>query len=184
MGITSTVTADEALGDIALKKASATQEEVRDKAFTLGKSYDTTTGKIVTATKEEDFPSPTLTVQKVLSDQTTTTAEKIIPVSTEKREPDRHRILTGTEAITAPVITVKEARTPSPSEPAGIEKMVEIEEVKNTELMLLTDSSMGETITPMPKSPLKSPSKSVELGVSPSQGPYLTKTFQTAGVVV
>ncbi|XP_053539418.1 band 4.1-like protein 3a isoform X4 [Ictalurus punctatus] len=194
-GITNTVTADEALGDVALKKPSAIQEEVRDKTYALGKSYDTTTGKIVTTTKDDDFPSPTITVEKKkLSDQTSTTAVKIIPVSTEKYEP---AILTGTEAITAPVITVNEARTPSPSEPTGIVKMVvairsseEIEKAKKAELKLLTDSSMKEAISPTPrsplrsplKSPLRSPSKSVELGVSPSPGSYLTKTSPTARV--
>ncbi|XP_053349966.1 band 4.1-like protein 3a isoform X5 [Clarias gariepinus] len=191
VGITNIVTADEALGNVALKKASAIQEEVREKTFALGKSYDTMTGKIVTTTKEDDFPSPTLTVeQRKLSDQTTTTAVKIIPVSVEKLEP---AILATTEAITAPGITVKEARTPSPSEPAGVVKMVvvvdsggETEEAKKDELKLLTDSSI--TLTPRSpvrsplRSPLKSPSKSVELGVRPSPGTYLIKTSPTARV--
>lgn len=197
MGITNTVTEDEALGDVALKQASAIQEEVRDRTYTLGKSYDTTTGKIVTTTREDDFPSPTLTVhKKIFSDQTSTTAMKIIPVSTEKPEPV---ILIGTETITAPVITVKEVRTPSPSEPTGIVKMVvaicsseESDQEKRAELKLLTDSSMREAISPTPRSPrrsplrspLKSPSKSVELGVSPSPGPYLSKISPTARVVV
>lgn len=200
MGITNTVIADEALGDVALKKASAIQEEVRDKAFALGKTYDTTTGKIVTTTKEDDFPSPTLTVhKKMLSDQTSTIAMKIIPVSTEKHEPDTHQIVTGTEVITAPVITVKEALTPSPSETTDVVKVVvaicsseEIDKVKKAEPKLLTDSLLREAITPKPKSPLrsplrsplKSPSKSVELGVIPSPDPYLTKTSPTARVVV
>ncbi|XP_046702455.1 band 4.1-like protein 3a isoform X3 [Silurus meridionalis] len=195
VGSTNTVTADEALGDVALKNASAIQEEVRKKAFALGKSYDTATGKIMTTTKEDDFPSPTLTVEKLkLLDQTSTTAVKIIPVSPETHEP---ATLSGTEAITAPVITVKEAKTPSPSEPASIVKMVvavfsseDNEEAKKAELKLLTDSPMMEAITLTPRSPrrspirspLKSPSKSVELVVSPSKGSYITKTSPTARV--
>ncbi|TSK16097.1 Band 4.1-like protein 3 [Bagarius yarrelli] len=190
--ITDTITAAEALGDVALKKASAIQQEVREKTFTLGKSYDTTTGKIVIATKEEDFPSPT--VEKKLSEQTSTTTVKIITVSTEKHVPE---ILTGTEAVTTPVITVEEARTPTPCDTTGAVNMVVAigsdeanEEAEKADQKLLSDSTVMEAITPVPRSPVSSPlrsplkssSKSVELGVSSSPGPYLTKASPTASV--
>lgn len=196
VGITSTVTADEALGDIALKPAEGTVEEAAAKRE-VGKSYDTTSGKIVAVTSETDLPSPSLTEKK--KDHISTATVKIIPVSPEYEA----AAFSATEVTTAPVITIKEARTPSPTEPSeGVVRTVvairsseEIGEAKRAELRLLTDPSLRGGAPPSPRSPLRSPLRSQlksplrspaksPMDLSPGPSSYLSKTSPTARVVV
>uniref|UniRef100_A0A674CLQ7 Erythrocyte membrane protein band 4.1-like 3a n=1 Tax=Salmo trutta TaxID=8032 RepID=A0A674CLQ7_SALTR len=101
-------------------------EEMREKNYTLGKSYDTMSGKIVTMTKRAKdggeavaaAPAAFARELKRAADQSTTTV-KIIPVSTEYEMPvSVHMGLSPQEGIGTPMITIKEARTPSPSEPS------------------------------------------------------------------
>ncbi|XP_071184653.1 band 4.1-like protein 3 isoform X13 [Salvelinus alpinus] len=101
-------------------------EEMREKNYTLGKSYDTMSGKIVTMTKRAKdggeavaaAPAAFARELKRAADQSTTTV-KIIPVSTEYEMPvSVHMGLPPQEGIGPPMITIKEARTPSPSEPS------------------------------------------------------------------
>ncbi|XP_062847316.1 band 4.1-like protein 3a isoform X3 [Trichomycterus rosablanca] len=198
--ITSTFTADEALGDITLKqqdddmeKTADTEEEEEEKAYRLGKSYDTRTGKI---TEKEDIPSPPFAAEK-LPDQSIIMTVKVIPVSPEFDAPG----LTGKDISGAPGEPIKEARTPSPSEPAaeptGIIKTVDIQSTEETEkatrseLTILTDPSLKDASSTSPRpflmsplrSPLRSPAKSpVELGLSPGTSPHLSKTSPTARV--
>ncbi|XP_064875484.1 band 4.1-like protein 3 isoform X9 [Oncorhynchus nerka] len=102
-------------------------EEMREKNYTLGKSYDTMSGKIVTMTKRAKdggeavaaAPAAFARELKRAADQSTTTV-KIIPVSTEYEMPvSVHMGLPPQEGIGPPMITIKEARTPSPSEPSN-----------------------------------------------------------------
>nr|XP_046211751.1 band 4.1-like protein 3 isoform X10 [Oncorhynchus gorbuscha] len=102
-------------------------EEIREKNYTLGKSYDTMSGKIVTMTKrakdggEAVAAAPAVFARELkrAADQSTTTV-KIIPVSTEYEMPvSVHMGLPPQEGIGPPMITIKEARTPSPSEPSS-----------------------------------------------------------------
>ncbi|XP_066538315.1 band 4.1-like protein 3a isoform X3 [Hoplias malabaricus] len=187
VGVTSTVTADEALGDIALKHPDGAVAA----GIEIGKSYDTTSGKIVAVTSESDLPSPSLSAEKKkLLDQTS--AVKIIPVSTEY-EP---AALIVTEAIAAPVITIKEAKTPSPSEPTEgvLQTVVAIrsgevtEGAKRSELRLLTDGAPPTPRSPHRsplRSPLRSPGRSpvkTQMDLSPGSSYYLTKTSPTARV--
>uniref|UniRef100_A0A8B9K526 Erythrocyte membrane protein band 4.1-like 3a n=1 Tax=Astyanax mexicanus TaxID=7994 RepID=A0A8B9K526_ASTMX len=90
--------------DEDVEKASAKEEEI-------GKSYDTTSGKIVIVTASDgDLPSPSLPAEKKkLLDQS----------STAVSEGYEAAAIIATETITTPVITIKEARTPSPTEPTG-----------------------------------------------------------------
>ncbi|CAB1349728.1 unnamed protein product [Coregonus sp. 'balchen'] len=101
-------------------------EEMREKNYTLGKSYDTMSGKIVTMTTrakdggEAAAAAPAVFARELkrAADQSTTTV-KIIPVSTEYEMPVLvHMGLPPQEGIGPPMITIKEARTPSPSEPS------------------------------------------------------------------
>ncbi|XP_028820485.1 band 4.1-like protein 3a isoform X5 [Denticeps clupeoides] len=163
-------------------------EVVREKTYTLGKSYDTVSGKIVTMTthnKDGDLPSPLYSLKKI-PDQTAT-AVKIIPVDPESDVSE----LTSTEGK-APMITIKEARTPSPSEPTpGLGRMVvsvtsneELPESKRAELALLPESTLRGRSSPLLRSPLRSPAKSpAELRLSPGPMSILTKTSPTARVV-
>uniref|UniRef100_A0A3B4EIA9 FERM domain-containing protein n=1 Tax=Pygocentrus nattereri TaxID=42514 RepID=A0A3B4EIA9_PYGNA len=196
-GITSTVTADEALGDVSLKPPEGAVEKAVAVGEEIGKSYDTTSGKIVSVTSDTELPSPLLTAEKKLSDQTTSVAVKIIPVSAEYEA----AVLKATEAITAPVITIKEAKTPSPSETSeGVVRTVvairsseEIGETERAELRLLSDPSLRDGAPPTPrsphrsplrsplKSPLRSPAKT-QMDLSPGPSSYLTKTSPTARV--
>uniref|UniRef100_A0AAY3ZZL3 FERM domain-containing protein n=1 Tax=Denticeps clupeoides TaxID=299321 RepID=A0AAY3ZZL3_9TELE len=162
-------------------------EVVREKTYTLGKSYDTVSGKIVTMTthnKDGDLPSPLYSLKKI-PDQTAT-AVKIIPVDPESDVSE----LTSTEGK-APMITIKEARTPSPSEPTpGLGRMVvsvtsneELPESKRAELALLPESTLRGRSSPLLRSPLRSPAKSpAELRLSPGPMSILTKTSPTARV--
>ncbi|XP_035612170.1 band 4.1-like protein 3a isoform X14 [Oncorhynchus keta] len=102
-------------------------EEMREKNYTLGKSYDTMSGKIVTMTKRAKdggeavaaAPAAFPRELKRAADQSTTTV-KIIPVSTEYEMPvSVHMGLPPQEGVGPPMITIKEARTPSPSEPSN-----------------------------------------------------------------
>nr|XP_029516951.1 band 4.1-like protein 3 isoform X7 [Oncorhynchus nerka] len=102
-------------------------EEMREKNYTLGKSYDTMSGKIVTMTKRAKdggeavaaAPAAFARELKRAADQSTTTV-KIIPVSTEYEMPvSVHMGLPPQEGIGPPMITIKETRTPSPSEPSN-----------------------------------------------------------------
>lgn len=102
-------------------------EEMREKNYTLGKSYDTMSGKIVTMTKRAKdggeavaaAPAAFARELKRAADQSTTTV-KIIPVSTEYEMPvSVHMGLPPQEGIGPPMITIKEARRPSPSEPSN-----------------------------------------------------------------
>lgn len=101
-------------------------EEMREKNYTLGKSYDTMSGKIVTMTKRAKdggeavaaAPAAFARELKRAADESTTTV-KIIPVSTEYEMPvSVHMGLPPQEGIGPPMVTIKEARTPSPSEPS------------------------------------------------------------------
>ncbi|KAK6299717.1 hypothetical protein J4Q44_G00297500 [Coregonus suidteri] len=101
-------------------------KEMREKNYTLGKSYDTMSGKIVTMTTrakdggEAAAAAPAVFARELkrAADQSTTTV-KIIPVSTEYEMPVLvHMGLPPQEGIGPPMITIKEARTPSPSEPS------------------------------------------------------------------
>ncbi|KAI4895309.1 hypothetical protein NFI96_011149 [Prochilodus magdalenae] len=198
VSLTSTVTADEALGDIALKPPQGAVEKAVAVIEEIGKSYDTTSGKIISVTTDSELPSPSLTAEKrKLSDQTTAAAVKIIPVSAEHEA----AALIATEAVTAPVITIKEARTPSPSEATeGIVRTVlairsseEIGETKRAEMRLLTDPSLREGAPPTPRSPIRSPLRSplksplrspakASMDLSPGPSSYLTKASPTARV--
>ncbi|KAL7874721.1 hypothetical protein SRHO_G00056910 [Serrasalmus rhombeus] len=197
VGITSTVTADEALGDVSLKPPEGAVEKAVAVGEEIGKSYDTTSGKIVSVTSDTELPSPLLTAEKKLSDQTTSVAVKIIPVSAEYEA----AVLKATETITAPVITIKEARTPSPSETSeGVVRTVvairsseEIGETERAELRLLSDPSLRDGAPPTPRSPQRSPLRSplksplrspakTQMDLSPGPSSYLTKTSPTARV--
>ncbi|XP_051970985.1 band 4.1-like protein 3a isoform X1 [Xyrauchen texanus] len=146
-------------------KSAVTAKELRAKDYAFTRSYGTTSIKTVA---RDDPPSPQ---PAKFSDQlgaATVTVEYPIEGTS------------SAESVGAPVITVKEVRTPSPSEPAvGVLRTVV--EADRAELHLLTDRS-----TPTMRSPLRSPLRSqirpaAEIGLSPSLS-YLTKTSPTARV--
>uniref|UniRef100_A0AAY4A0X0 FERM domain-containing protein n=1 Tax=Denticeps clupeoides TaxID=299321 RepID=A0AAY4A0X0_9TELE len=117
-------------------------EVVREKTYTLGKSYDTVSGKIVTMTthnKDGDLPSPLYSLKKI-PDQTAT-AVKIIPVDPESDVSE----LTSTEGK-APMITIKEARTPSPSEPTpGLGRMGDMDSDADPGILMSAQTITSET---------------------------------------
>ncbi|XP_051543428.1 band 4.1-like protein 3 isoform X2 [Myxocyprinus asiaticus] len=188
LAATSTSATSDALEDQKIKaqeeissKSAITAEEVRAKDYTFTRSYGTTSNKIVT--KGDDLPSPQ---PAKFSDQLVAATIKVIPVTVEYPI----KGMSSAESVSAPVITVKEVRTPSPSEPAvGVLRTVvaigsseEIEKADRAELHLLTDRS-----SPTMRSPLRSPLRSqirsaADLGLSPSPVSYLTKTSPTARV--
>uniref|UniRef100_A0A8C9RWN6 Erythrocyte membrane protein band 4.1-like 3a n=1 Tax=Scleropages formosus TaxID=113540 RepID=A0A8C9RWN6_SCLFO len=109
----------------------STEEEVQQKTYTLGKSYDTVSGKIVTMTTRtiDDDKSVQFTSQDVrrMADRSSTI--KIIPVTDEYESPGP-----TAEARKSTLIAIKEAETPSPSEaPLGGFRNVVI--VRSTEEM-------------------------------------------------
>ncbi|XP_051538514.1 band 4.1-like protein 3 isoform X2 [Myxocyprinus asiaticus] len=187
---TSTSATSDALEDPKFKaqedisgKSAVMAEELSYKSYTFSRSYDTTSNKTVTMatrSKDDDLPSPQ---PAKLYDQLIAATIKVIPVTFE------HPItgVSAAESVSVPVITVKEVRTPSPSEPAvrtvvAIPSSEEIGDGEKADLRLLTDRS-----SPTPQSPLRSPLKSpirsaADLRLSPSPVSFLTKTSPTARV--
>ncbi|XP_052339816.1 anti-sigma-I factor RsgI2-like isoform X1 [Oncorhynchus keta] len=138
-------------------------EEMEEKTYTLGKSYDTMSGKIVTMTTQaKDGGEAAVAVPAVFArelkraaDQSTTTV-KIIPVSTEYEMPvSVHLSLPPIEGIGPPMITIQEARTPSPSEGMG-PSMITIQEARTpspSEGMGPSMITIQEARTPSPSEP-------------------------------
>ncbi|KAG7488687.1 hypothetical protein MATL_G00036990 [Megalops atlanticus] len=90
------------------------EEELKQKTYTLGKSYDTMSGKIVTMTtrsREGENPAQLYTRELKRTADGCLPPMKIIPVSAE------YEILESpTEDGKGTLVTIKEAETPSPSE--------------------------------------------------------------------
>ncbi|XP_031439399.1 band 4.1-like protein 3a isoform X2 [Clupea harengus] len=181
-------------------EATAKTEEVREKAYTLGKSYDTTSGKIVTMTsrgKDGDLPSPSYPLRSI-PDQTAT-AVKFIPVDTEDELSDP--VLTKPAKAAPPPVSVKPSW--SPGQGVGAVRVAavaaaavvigsgeEIGDSEESELRPRADPSLGDRTSPMMRSPIRTPLKSPAKSPAPdmphlSPGPvsYLAKTSPTARVV-
>ncbi|XP_034145108.1 band 4.1-like protein 3a isoform X3 [Esox lucius] len=123
-----------------LGELSSKTEEMREKTYTLGKSYDTTSGKIVSMTtraKEgRDATAPVFARElKRAADQSAATV-KVIPVSAEYDAP----------AIGPPMITIKEASTPSPSEgsPPVLTAIREVKAPSPSEARVLVSVRSGQ----------------------------------------
>ncbi|XP_070302846.1 uncharacterized protein [Salvelinus sp. IW2-2015] len=125
-------------------------EEMEEKTYTLGKSYDTMSGKIITMTTqakdggEAAVGAPAVFARELkrAADQSTTTV-KIIPVSTEYEMPvSVHLSLPPIEGIGPPMITIQEARTPSPSEGMG-PSMITIQEARTPSPSEPSDGGLG-----------------------------------------
>ncbi|MFT7813890.1 band 4.1-like protein 3 isoform X3 [Arapaima gigas] len=136
------ITVTSTTSDKVQEGGETAEEEVQQKAYTLGKSYDTVSGKIVTMTTHttDDDKSVQFTSQDVRRTGDRSSTVKIIPVMDEMEslEPlaeDRKSILGA----------IKEADTPSPSEaPVGgfrtvvaVRSSEEMGEVRRLEARLL-----------------------------------------------
>lgn len=185
-------------------EGAAQTEEVREKTYTLGKSYDTTSGKIVTMTsraKDGDLPSPSSPTQPLRSipDQTAT-AVKIIPVDTEDELSDPVP-MKPTKAGPPPPVSAKPVWSPpSATVSVGVVKAAvaalssseDTGETERSDQKLLTaDAALGDRSSPLMRSPLRSPLKSPAMPqtpelprLSPGAVSYLAKTPPTARVVV
>ncbi|XP_048121724.1 band 4.1-like protein 3a isoform X2 [Alosa alosa] len=180
--------------EVLQDEAVAKTEEVREKTYTLGKSYDTTSGKIVTMTsraKDGDLPSPSASPLSSIPDQTAT-AVKIIPVDTEDELSDPVPIKPTKGP--PPLISVKPAWKPPPADASAVREGAEAvhsgEETADAEKLdqklLAADAALGDRTMRSPlRSPLKSPAipQTPELPrLSPGHVSYLAKTPPTARV--
>ncbi|XP_041923883.1 band 4.1-like protein 3a isoform X4 [Alosa sapidissima] len=183
--------------EVLQDEAVAKTEEVREKTYTLGKSYDTTSGKIVTMTsraKDGDLPSPSASPLSSIPDQTAT-AVKIIPVDTEDElsDPVPIKPIKPTKGP-PPLISVKPAWKPPPADASAVREGAEAvhsgEETADAEKLdqklLAADAALGDRTMRSPlRSPLKSPAipQTPELPrLSPGHVSYLAKTPPTARV--
>ncbi|KAI1888955.1 hypothetical protein AGOR_G00174080 [Albula goreensis] len=160
------------------------EEEIKQKTYTLGKSYDTMSGKIVTmTTRAKDGEKPTQLSQqeqKRTADQLSS-AVKIIPVSTE------YEILeSAAEDGKGTLVTIKEADTPSPSETTigtvrtvvAIRSSEEIGQARRPEVRLQKDAmAQRDKALASAKSP-------AGLRLTTATAHYVTKTSPTSRAVV
>lgn len=208
MAVTETVE-DGALASSELKtlsgEAAAKTEDVREKTYTLGKSYDTTSGKIVTMTsraKDGDLPSPSSPPHPLRSipDQTAT-AVKIIPVDTEDELSDPAPMKPVKPG--PPPVSAKPVWTPPSAEvsvgvgvvKAAVAALNTSEDTgdmeKSDQKLLMADAALGDRTSPLMRSPLRSPLKTPAMPqtpemprLSPGAVSYLARTPPTARVVV
>lgn len=170
-------------------------EEAREKAYTLGKSYDTTSGKIVimTSRSKDDLQSPTYPPRSIpdlrsIPDQTAT-AVKIIPVDTEDEMSDpMPAAITKPAKGAPPPVSAKPAWRPPPLESIdGSGKSSSeadgavagaVGDAEKTELRLL-----GDRMSPLLRSPLRSPHMSPTPDLA-RRSPYLARASPTSKVVV
>ncbi|XP_065115023.1 band 4.1-like protein 3a isoform X3 [Paramisgurnus dabryanus] len=154
---TSTVTSSEALEE---KKPKA-QEDIFS---TDSRSYDFSS-TTVERSEDDNLTSAQLPIK--LSERSIAATIKVVPVTV------KYQITSTEEGAGTPVITVREAGTPS--EPPVIQTGEESGDIKTTELKIFT--------SPTPRSPLRSPLRSsADVRLSPGPVPYLTKTSPTARV--
>ncbi|XP_061093630.1 band 4.1-like protein 3a isoform X1 [Conger conger] len=155
------------------------QEEMKQKPYTLGKSYDTMSGKIVTMTartKDCDKPVQLYPQEKRMADRPRP-AVKIIPVSA-----DYEMLESAAEDGKGTLVTIKEAETPSPSEATvgtvrtvmAISSGEEIGRARKPEVRLQKDSVEGFKDLTSTKSPT---------GLRLTTAHYVTKTSPTSRAV-
>ncbi|XP_035270915.1 band 4.1-like protein 3a isoform X2 [Anguilla anguilla] len=158
------------------------EEEMKQKPYTLGKSYDTMSGKIVTMTaraKDCDKPVQLYPQEKRMSDRAPP-AVKIIPVSAEYE-----MLESAVEDGKGTLVTIKEAETPSPSEATvgtvrtvmAIGSSEEIGQARRPEVRLQKDSvAQGDKVLASTKSP-------TGLRLTTGTAHYVTKTSPTSRAV-
>ncbi|XP_062376793.1 band 4.1-like protein 3a isoform X2 [Sardina pilchardus] len=179
--------------EVLQDEAAVKTDEVREKTYTLGKSYDTTSGKIVTMTsraKDGDLPSPSASPLSSIPDQTAI-AVKIIPVDTEDELSDPVPIKPAKGP--PPLVSVKPAWRPPPSDASAARAAAEAatsgDAEKSDQKLLAADAALGDRTSPLMRSPLRSPLKSPAIPqtpemprLSPGHVSYLAKTPPTARV--
>lgn len=155
----------------------ASPQPIREKGYTVGRSYDTASGRVVTMTTSDDSPNVTMPTASI----DTGRQVRIIPLSTVDD------VITG-----GPLITIREVKTPtSPSEPPpGVCDIISdvISEVDTREGGARSlDLQGGKAYRSSPLTPVlppKSPLDKLNLSPAPSPGHLSGRTSPSMARVV
>lgn len=155
----------------------APPQPIRGKSYTVGRSYDTSSGRVVTMMTSDDSPDVTMTTMSI----DTGRQVRIIPLSTVDD------VITG-----GPLITIREVKTPtSPSElPPGvcgtISDVISGDDTRGGGGRSLdlrgVEAYMSSPLTPV--LPPKSPLDKLNLSPTPSPGHLSSRTSPSTARVV